>query len=71
MSHDDGDIRRLGIEFGFMSTTTNKEVAIKYSKDWDAERDLSYVMQFSMDSLNRGALIKWLSQYPGEAEVRA
>ena len=54
-----------------MSTTTNKEVAIKYSKDWDAERDLSYVMQFSMDSLNRGALIKWLSQYPGEAEVRA
>ena len=54
-----------------MSTTTNKEVAIKYSKDWDAERDLSYVMQFSMDSINRGALIKWLSQYPSEAEVRA
>ena len=40
---------RVGIEFAFMSTTTNKEVAIKYSEDLDAERGLSYVMEFEMD----------------------
>ena len=25
-----------------------------------------YVLEFSLDSLNRGALLQWLSQYPGE-----
>jgi hypothetical protein len=47
---------------GFMSTTTNKQVAIHYGQDWDAERDLNYAMEFVLDSLNRGAMIQWLSQ---------
>jgi hypothetical protein len=59
-----------GIEYGFMSTTTEKAVALRYGQDWDAARGLSYVMEYELDSLNRGALIQWLSQYPGEAEVR-
>ena len=58
-----------GIEYGFMSTTTEKAVALRYGQDWDVERGLSYVMEFALDSLNRGALLQWLSQYPGEAEV--
>ena len=58
-----------GIEYGFMSTTTEKAVALRYGQDWDAARGLSYVMEFALDSLNRGALLQWLSQYPGEAEV--
>ena len=52
-----------------MSTTTEKAVALRYGQDWDAARGLSYVMEYELDSLNRGALIQWLSQYPGEAEV--
>ena len=31
--------------------------------------DLGYVLEFSLDTLNRGALIQWLSQYPGESLV--
>lgn len=58
-----------GIEYGFMSTTTERTVALRYGQDWDAARGLSYVMEFALDSLNRGALLQWLSQYPGEAEV--
>eukprot|EP01051_Picozoa_sp_SAG22_P016733 SAG22_NODE_2424_length_2587_cov_1.512058_2_plen_754_part_01 len=60
---------RLGIEFGLMSTTTDQAVAIKYSQDSDRERNLSYCMEFPMDTLNRGATIQFLSQYPAEAEV--
>jgi hypothetical protein len=52
-----------------MSTTTERAVALRYGQDWDAARGLSYVMEFALDSLNRGALLQWLSQYPGEAEV--
>ena len=60
---------KLGIEYGLMSTTTSKAVALHYSKDRDAERGLSYVMEFEMDGLNRGAMIQFLSQYPKEEEV--
>jgi hypothetical protein len=60
---------RLGIEYGFMSTTTDKAIAVHYGQDTWSGHGLSYVLQFEMDSLNRGALIQWLSQYPGEAEV--
>eukprot|EP01050_Picozoa_sp_SAG11_P017524 SAG11_NODE_2537_length_3244_cov_2.430843_2_plen_618_part_00 len=52
-----------------MSTTTDKAVALHYGVDRDRARNLGYVMEFEMDSLNRGALIQWLSQYPGECEV--
>jgi hypothetical protein len=48
---------RLGIEFGFMSTTTNKAIAIKYGQDWIATRGLSYVLELKMDSLNRGNFV--------------
>ena len=48
------------------STTTDKAVAVRYGRDEDAERDLSFVLEFPMDGLNRGAMIQFLSQYPGE-----
>ena len=60
---------RVGIQLGFMSTTTDMAVAKKYGKDRQKERNLSFVSELEMDSLNRGALIQWLSQYPGEREV--
>eukprot|EP01052_Picozoa_sp_SAG31_P034313 SAG31_NODE_3994_length_3679_cov_2.233240_1_plen_166_part_00 len=58
---------RFGIEYSFMSTTVDKAVAINYGTD--PKGDLSYLMEFSTDSLNRGALLTWLSQYPNEQEV--
>ena len=60
---------RLGIEFGFLSTTTDKAVAIKYGQDRDTQRNLSNVFEFPMDGLNRGAVIQFISQYPGESEI--
>ena len=36
-----------------MSTTTDKNIAIKYGQDWDKERGLSHVLELPMDSLNR------------------
>ena len=38
---------------GFMSTTTNKKIAIKYGQDWVKERGLNHVLELPMDSLNR------------------
>ena len=45
-------------QFGFMSTTLDKAVAIKYGKDWDTARDLSFMFDFPMDGLNKGAIIQ-------------
>ena len=44
---------RLGIDFAFISTSTDKAVAMHYGKDWDQERGLSYLLEFHMDSLNK------------------
>ena len=52
-----------------MSTTLDPNIALKYSQDWDASRNLSYIHEISCDGLNRGAMIQWLSQYPEESEV--
>ena len=41
-----------------MSTTLDKAVAIKYGKDSDKNRDLSFVFEFPMDGLNKGAIIQ-------------
>jgi tetratricopeptide (TPR) repeat protein len=60
---------RLGIEYGFMSTTTDKAVAMNYGEDTWSGHGLSHVLEVQMDSLNRGALLQWLSQYPAECEV--
>ena len=42
---------------------------MRYGKDTDRSRDLSYVFELEMDGLNNGAMIQFLSQYPAEAEV--
>ena len=57
---------RLGIEMGFMSTTTDAKVALVYGKDKDRDRALNQVYEAHQDSLSRGCVLGWLSQYPGE-----
>eukprot|EP00962_Isochrysis_galbana_P052901 scaffold24379_cov122-Isochrysis_galbana.AAC.1 len=55
---------RGGIEAAFMSTTTDRSVAMGYA---EGEAGLLFEMQMGM--VDRGADLAWLSQYPHEKEV--
>ena len=57
---------RGGVEAAFMSTTTNRSVAMEY-----ASRDASVpsiVFQIRMGMIDKGADVSWVSQFPAEAE---
>ena len=53
-----------GVEFGFSSTTVDREQAIRY-----ATGRASTVFEMQMGMVDRGADVGWLSQYPHEREV--
>eukprot|EP00962_Isochrysis_galbana_P003816 scaffold1069_cov129-Isochrysis_galbana.AAC.4 len=55
---------RGGIEAAFMSTTTDRSVAMGYAK---GKTGLLFEMRMGM--VDRGADLAWLSQYPHEKEV--
>ena len=55
---------RGGVEFGFSSTTTQREQAIHY-----ADGAASTIFEMQMGLVDRGADLSWLSQYPHEKEV--
>ena len=57
---------RGGIELGFMSTTTDREVAMHYAK---SEKKSSVVFEMQMGMVDRGAPLKWCSQFPKEEEI--
>ena len=52
-----------GIEFGFTSTTPDREVAMGYAKG-----KASTVLEARMGMIDRGAYIAWLSQFEHEGE---
>ena len=54
-------------EWGFMSTTANKEVAIMYSGVREG-KSTATVLQIKTSSVNRPACIETFSQYPQERE---
>ncbi len=54
-------------EWGFMSTTASKEIAISYS-GLDARKPLPTVLEMRVGAVDRGACIQEFSQYPGEVE---
>jgi hypothetical protein len=56
------------LEYGFLSTTSHREIAVEYSGAGDG-KPLPMVIQTRVSSVDRGACIKDFSQYPGE--VRA
>ncbi len=56
---------RGGIEWGLMSTTTNREVAVQYS-GMDKQRGV--VFEIAVGRVDIGANLSWVSQYPGEEE---
>ncbi|KAL1496781.1 hypothetical protein AB1Y20_014369 [Prymnesium parvum] len=55
-----------GVENGFMSTTTDRRVAMDYAASSGATPT---VYQIQMGMVDRGADISWLSQYPAEQEI--
>jgi len=54
-----------GIDFGLMSTTTDRDIAMFYA----SSRSPSIVFRMRMGVIDRGADISWLSQYPTEKEI--
>ena len=56
--------RRGYTEFGFLSTTENLEVAVAYS-GVEEGRPHAMILELETDSVNRGACVSALSQYPG------
>jgi hypothetical protein len=54
-------------EFGFMSTTADRSVAIQYSGVKDKKPQAS-IMEIHPNAIDRGADISEFSQYPGERE---
>eukprot|EP01052_Picozoa_sp_SAG31_P015468 SAG31_NODE_994_length_10499_cov_6.293452_6_plen_2190_part_01 len=59
---------KSGVEYGFMSTTTNRSVAEQYSRSRDPSEP-SMIFEMELEMVNRGAFLKWLSQYPDEQEI--
>ena len=55
----------LAVEFGLMSTTTDKSTAFAYS---GVTKHRGTVLEISAGRIDVGASISFLSQYPGEAE---
>jgi hypothetical protein len=56
------------MEWGFLSTTACRETAIEYSGLGEG-KPLPMVIQTRTSSIDRGACIKELSQYPGEVDA--
>ena len=59
---------RGGVEYGFMSTTTDKEVALTFAKDGDRKTSSTLVVA-NMGMVDRGAPVKWCSQFPDQEEI--
>ena len=57
---------RGGIEWGLMSTTTNRDVAVNYS---GKDKNRGTVFEISVGRIDIGADLSWVSQYPGESEI--
>ena len=59
---------RGGVESGFMSTTTSRDVALSYAGGGGAGK-VATVLEIQTGMVDRGASLEWISQYPGEAEI--
>ena len=58
---------RGGVEFAFMSTSLDAQVAMAYARGGDGGASLVFEIQMGM--VDRGADLSWLSQYPLEREI--
>ena len=54
---------RGGVEFGFLSTTLNRHVALEYS---GVKMNRGIILEIDVGAIDCGALLDYISQYPGE-----
>ena len=66
-SHADANGCKGFTEFGFMSTTADRSVAVQYSGVMDGKPQAS-IMEIHPNSVDRGADVSEFSQYPAERE---
>ena len=57
------------MEYGFLSTTSHRETAVEYSGVGEG-KPLPMAIETRASSIDRGACIRDLSQYPGEVKSR-
>jgi len=57
---------RGGVEFGFLSTTTKRKVAIQYI---NAGQAVPTIFEIEVGMIDKGGSVSFLSQFPGEDEV--
>ncbi|KAJ1466266.1 hypothetical protein T484DRAFT_1922379 [Baffinella frigidus] len=57
---------RGGVERGFMSTSTSKMQALTYI---DMSKGRPTLFEIQLGQVDRGATLRWISQFPGEEEV--
>ena len=55
-----------GADFAFMSASTKRHVAVSYIK---TEKGLPVLFEIDVGSIDRGAPLSFLSQFPGENEI--
>ena len=55
-----------GVDYSFMSTTTKRDIALSYI---NASKRRPILFEYDVGSIDRGASISFMSQYPGEEEV--
>jgi hypothetical protein len=60
---------RGGIELAFMSTTTDRDIALHYGGAANASDKPSIIFEMQMGMIDRGAPVQWCSQFPEEAEI--
>ena len=55
------------MEFAFLSTTLDRDVAMKYARgNYDPATGLGVVLEITPGLVDRGADLSWVSQYPFE-----
>ena len=60
---------RGGVEYACMSTTTDRSVAMQYTRGKDGMPQLPTIFEVEVGQVDRGASLSWVSQYPAEEEV--
>ena len=60
---------RGGIEYGFSSTTTDRDQALLFAGGGSDQQEASTIFEMRMGMVDRGADLAFLSQYPHEQEV--
>jgi len=60
-----------GVEGAFMSLSTNRDVAVYYAskKKQKQEQKFGVLLEVDMSTMDRGAEVSWLAQYPHEEEI--